>query len=268
VKTPWQCDVVATPHIAAAPGDFAELVLLPGDPRRARYIAERHLDGARLVTSVRDVAGFTGSHRGRPVSVMGTGMGIPSISIYAQELAEVYGCRRLVRVGSCGALRPEVGLHDLVAAIGAGTDSGVNRARVGGHDFPAVADYGLLAAVAGQAVRAGVALRVGTVFSTDLFYRPRLHAAPNHSPGPASDNDGPTGADGLDDDLYRRLAALGVLAVEMEAAGLYGVAAATGTAALTVCTVSDHLARGEHLSADERETGFDRMIGLVLDALA
>jgi purine-nucleoside phosphorylase len=260
---------VPTPHIAAIPGDFADLVLLPGDPRRARYIAERHLDGARLVSSVRDMAGFTGSYRGRAVSVMGTGMGIPSITIYAHELSEVYGCRRLVRVGSCGALRDDVALHDIVVAIGAGTDSGVNRARVGGYDFPAVADYGLLSAVVEEGRRTGTQLRVGTVFSTDLFYRPhssyrRHSSAPGTSPTGAADAGGEPG--GLDR-LYRQLAGHGVLAVEMEAAGLYGVAAASGVAALAVCTVSDHLARDEHLSPEARETGFDRMIRLVLDAL-
>jgi purine-nucleoside phosphorylase len=231
-----------TPHIAAEPGDLAELVLLPGDPLRARWIAERHLDDARLVSAVRNVLGYTGTYRGVPVSVLGTGMGVPSISIYATELAVHFGCRRLVRVGSCGAIVDDLALHDLVAAIGAGTDSGVNRARLGGYDLAAVADFGLLRAVVVQAVASGVGLRVGSVFTSDLFYRP-------------------------DDDLYRRLAAHGMVAVEMEAAGLYGVAAATGVAALVLCTVSDHLGRDEHLTAEERERGFGTMVGLALDAL-
>lgn len=236
-----------TAHIGAEPGDLAELVLLPGDPLRARWIAEHHLADARQVTAVRNVLGFTGTYRGRPVSVMGTGMGVPSISIYATELAIDFGCRRLVRVGSCGAIVDSLGLHDIVAAIGAGTDSGVNRARVGGHDFAAVADFGLLRAVVERAEADGIALRVGSVFTSDLFYRP-----------PA----------GPGDDLYQRLARHGVLAIEMEAAGLYGAAAQTGVAALTLCTVSDHIPRGEHLGAEERERGFDTMIRLALDALA
>jgi purine-nucleoside phosphorylase len=231
-----------TAHIAAEPGDFADLVLLPGDPLRARWIAEHHLEGARQVTAVRNMLGFTGTYHGRPVSVMGTGMGVPSISIYATELAIDYGCTRLVRVGSCGAIVDGIGLRDVVAAIGAGTDSGVNRVRIAGHDLAAVADFGLLRAVVEQAESSGVSLRVGTVFSTDLFYRPQ-------------------------DDLYQRLALHGVLAVEMEAAGLYGAAAATGVAALTLCTVSDHIPRGEHLPPDERERSFDTMIRLALDAL-
>jgi len=231
-----------TAHIGAEPGDLAELVLLPGDPLRARWIAERHLADAREVTAVRNALGYTGTYHGEPVSVLGTGMGVPSISIYATELAVDFGCRRLVRVGSCGAIVDGLGLHDIVAAIGAGTDSGVNRLRIGGHDFAAVADFGLLRAVVEQAESTGVALRVGSVFTSDLFYRP-------------------------DDDLYPRLARHGVLAIEMEAAGLYGAAAATGVAALTLCTVSDHIPRGEHLSAAEREQGFDTMIRLALDAL-
>jgi purine-nucleoside phosphorylase len=235
---------MTTPHIAARPGDFAELVLLPGDPLRARHIAERHLGDARLVTSVRNMLGYTGTWQGRPVSVMGTGMGIPSVSIYAHELATVFGCRRLVRVGSCGALRDDLELRDVVVATAAATDSGVNRARLGGYELPAVADFALVRAVveAGER-RGGRRPAVGKVFSSDLFYRP-------------------------DEELYDTLVAHGVLAVEMEAAGLYGVAAATGTAALTVCTVSDHLPRGEHMTPDERETGFDEMITLVLEALA
>jgi purine-nucleoside phosphorylase len=233
---------MATPHIAANPGDFAEIVLLPGDPLRARHIAEKHLTDARQVTGVRNMLGFTGSYSGRPVSVMGTGMGIPSLCIYATELVEVFGCKRLVRVGSCGAVHPDVGLRDIIAATGASTDSAVNRQRLRGHDFAAVADFGLLRAVVEQAERAGVALRVGQLFSSDFFYRP-------------------------DDELYTVLAAHEILAVEMEAAGLYGVAAATNARALTVCTVSDHIIRDERLPAEERETGFDQMIGLVLDAL-
>lgn len=234
---------MATPHIAASPGDFAELVLLPGDPLRARYVAETFLTAARQVTSVRNMLGFTGTYGDRPVSVMGTGMGIPSICIYATELVQHFGCKRLVRVGSCGAVHPDVQLRDIIAGTGASTDSGVNRQRLRGHDFAAVADFDLLRAVVTQAERASVPLRVGQLFSSDFFYRP-------------------------DEDLYAVLAAHGVLAVEMEAAGLYGVAAATNAKSLTVCTVSDHIIRNERLSAEERETGFDQMIELVLEALA
>ena len=231
-----------TPHIAAPDGAFAPTVLLPGDPLRARYIAEVHLDGAELVTSVRNMEGYTGTYEGRPVSVMGTGMGVPSISIYATELARFYGVRNLVRVGSCGAIRPDVAIRDLVIGLGACTDSVVNRQRARGIDFAAVADFGLVRALDDAAEGLDVGVHVGSVLTSDLFYAP-------------------------ESDLYAVLADLGVLAVEMEAAGLYGVAAAEGVRAATVCTVSDQLVRGEALTSEERQASFDDMIGLALRAL-
>ena len=239
---------MATPHISAEPGDFAEAVLLPGDPLRARHIAEHHLSEARQVTGVRNMLGFTGSFEGRPVSVMGTGMGIPSISIYASELVTHFGCRRLVRVGSCGAIQARVAMRDVVVAVGACTDSAVNRQRFGGWDLAAVADYGLLRRAVDACAALGVAAHTGTVLSSDLFY----------PPGPGGDPLAP----------YLPAVRLGVLAVEMEAAGLYGVAAEHGAAALAICTVSDHLVSGEHLSAEERQSSFDEMVAVALRAVA
>ncbi|HSK95156.1 MAG TPA: purine-nucleoside phosphorylase, partial [Euzebyales bacterium] len=217
-----------TPHIAAAADDFAEAVLLPGDPRRAEYIATKFLSDAREVTNVRNMLGFTGTHEGMPVSVMGTGMGIPSAAIYATELVNEYGCRRLVRVGSCGGILPDINLRDVVVATGACTDSGVNRASYGGWDFAATADFALARAAVDAATERGLNVRTGNVHSTDLFY-------------PAVENAV---------DVMERM---GVLAVEMEAAGLYGIAAATGTRALAVCTVSDHVRTGATTSSEERE---------------
>lgn len=234
---------MSTPHIAAPPGAFAETVLLPGDPLRARHVAHSLLTDAVEVTAVRNMLGYTGSWRGRRVSVMGTGMGIPSVSLYATELVRAYGVRRLVRVGTCGAVADALELGDLVAALGAGTDSNVNRLRFGGHDFAATADFGLLRAVVDAAAAAGVPLHVGNVFSTDAFYHPQQ-------------------------DLVDRLGRHGVLGIEMEAAGLYGVAAAHGVQAVAVLAVSDHLRRAEHMPADERESGLDALFRLVLDALA
>jgi len=231
-----------TPHISAQPGEFAEAVLLPGDPLRARHIAERHLEDARQVNAVRNMLGFTGTYRGMPVSVMGTGMGIPSASIYASELIDVYGVRRLVRVGSCGGVGEGIALRDVVLAAGACTDSQVNRARYGGQDFAAIADFGLLRAAAEAAEQAGVSVRVGNVHSADLFYDPR-----------------PTQLD-----MFHRM---GVLAIEMEAAGLYGVAAERGARALGIMTVSDLVPSGEQTSSDERERTFDDMVTIALDAL-
>jgi purine-nucleoside phosphorylase len=233
---------VPTPHLSAEPGDFAEAVLLPGDPLRAKYIAERALDEPRQVNAVRNALAFTGTYRGMPVSVLGTGMGIPSASIYATELVTEYGVQRLVRVGSAGSIQDAVGLRDVVLAAGACTDSNVNRARYAGLDYAAIADFGLLRAAAGAAEERGVAVHVGNVHSADLFYEPR-------------------------EGLFDTMAAMGVLAVEMEAAGLYGVAAQHGVRALAVLTVSDHILRGEHVSADDRQTTFDEMVDIALDGL-
>lgn len=231
-----------TPHISAEPGDFADTVLMPGDPLRAKYIAERWFEDPKLVTSVRNILGYTGTYRGMLISVLGSGMGIPSASIYATELIREYGAQRLVRVGSAGALQEDVALRDVILAIGAGTDSGVNRARYAGLDFPATADFELLRCAADAAAERGAAVRVGNVHSADLFYEPR-------------------------EGLFDTMISMGVLAVEMEAAGLYGVAAQHGIRALAVLTVSDHIKTGEQTGSDERQTGFDQMVDIALDGL-
>jgi len=233
---------MATPHIAAAKGDFARSVLLPGDPLRAKYIADTFLDDAREVTSVRNMLGFTGSYREVPVSVMGSGMGIPSASIYATELVAEFDVERLIRVGSCGALQPDLALRDVVLGLGACTDSGVNRARYGGYDFAATADFKLLRAAADAAEAAAIEVRVGNVHSADLFYNP-------------------------EEGVFERMRDMGVLAVEMEAAGLYGVAAEKGARALTILTVSDHILEGLETTSDERETTFDDMVKIALETV-
>src|SRR5690606_1686954 len=156
-----------TPHISAQKGDFAPSVLLPGDPLRAKHIAETFLDDFRQVTAVRNMLGYTGSYQGLPVSVMGTGMGIPSASIYATELVTEYGVERLIRVGSCGGVLSSVKIRAVVLAVGACTDSGVNRVRYGGHDFAATADFELLRAAATAAAARGLDVKVGNVHSAD-----------------------------------------------------------------------------------------------------
>jgi purine-nucleoside phosphorylase len=231
-----------TAHLSAAPGDFADAVLLPGDPLRARHIAERCFDDPRQVNEVRGALGFTGTYRGMPVSVLGTGMGIPSASIYATELIAEYGVTRLVRVGSCGALQDDIAMREVILASGACTDSGVNRARYAGLDFAAIADFGLLRTAAEAAEARGVDVRVGNIHSADLFYEPR-------------------------GELFETMERMGVLAVEMEAAGIYGVAAERGARALTVLTVSDHLKTGERATSQERQTTFDEMVDVALDGL-
>lgn len=231
-----------TPHISADKGAFAPSILLPGDPLRAKHIADEFLDDAEEVNRVRNMLGFTGSYQGIPVSVMGTGMGIPSASIYVTELIEEYGVKRLIRVGSCGGILPSVSIRDVILAIGACTDSGVNRVRYGGYDYAATADFGLLRAAAEVAEARGIEVKVGNVHSADLFYNP-------------------------DPEAFDRMEEMGVLAVEMEAAGLYGAAAEKGARALTICTVSDHVRTGESTSSEERQQTFDEMVDIALETI-
>lgn len=233
---------MATPHINAKPGDFAETVLFPGDPLRAKFIAETFLEDARLVTDVRNMFGYTGTYKGKAVSVMGSGMGIPSCSIYAKELITEYGVKNLIRVGSAGAVSTDVKVRDVVVAMGACTDSGVNRTRFKGHDFAAIADYGLLKNVVDSADKLNLPVKVGNCFSADLFYTP-------------------------DPEMFDVMEKMGVLAVEMEAAGLYGVAAEFGANALAVLTISDHIRTGEATTSDERQTSFRDMMEITLESL-
>lgn len=233
---------MATPHIEAAAGAFAETVLLPGDPLRAKFIAETFLEEVVPVNGVRNMLGFTGTFEGKKVSVMGTGMGIPSLSIYAKELITEYGVKNLIRVGSCGAVSKKVKVMDILVGTGACTDSGVNRARFGGYDFAAVSDWGLTRAAVESAERQQIPVTVGSLFSADLFYTPQP-------------------------EMFDRMEAMGVLAVEMEAAGLFGVCAEFGAKGLAVCTVSDHIRTGESLSSEKREKGFAEMMKVVLGAI-
>lgn len=233
---------MSTPHIDAEPGAIADTVLLPGDPLRARHIANEFLDGAVEVSARRNMLGYTGHYRGMRVSVMGSGMGIPSCAIYATELARVYGVRRIVRIGTCGGVG-DVELGDLLLAQAASTDSHFNRLQFGGHDLAACADFTLMRAVVDTAAAQGVDLRVSGVFSTDCFY-------------------------GGDPALTERLLQHRILGVEMESAGLYGLALRESIQALSVLTVSDHLQRDTHMPAAQREHGLSRMAALVLDSLA
>lgn len=230
-----------TPHNAAPQGAFAETVLMPGDPLRAKYIAETFLENAEQITAVRNMYGFTGTYQGKRLSVMGHGMGIPSVSIYAKELITEYGVKNLIRVGSCGAVLDNVNLRDVVIGSGACTDSNVNRIRFGGYDFAAIADFHLVQALWQAAQELGVNAKVGNLFSSDLFYHPDSRLT----------------------ELERQY---GVLGVEMEAAGLYGVAAEFGARAVTICTVSDHIVREEYTSAEERQLTFNEMIKVALTA--
>lgn len=227
-------------HIGAEPGQIAERVLLPGDPLRAKWIAETYLKDARCYSTVRNMLGFTGTFDGVEVSVQGSGMGMPSASIYAHELINDYGVRALIRVGTCGAIQESLRLRDVVAAIGSSTDSSMNRARFDGLiDYAPVADFGLLRTAVDVAAEQGVPVRVGPILAADAFYTDRP-------------------------DLYDRLADYGVLAVEMESAALYTIAARFGARALTLLTVSDHIKTGERTTAQEREQTFGQMVEIAL----
>jgi purine-nucleoside phosphorylase len=224
-------------HIGAQPGQIAPVVLLPGDPLRAKWIAETFLDDAECYTEVRGMYGFTGTWHGQRVSVQGSGMGQPSLAIYVNELFNDYDVQSVIRVGSCGGIAEQVAIRDIVIASGACTDSSMNRITFEGLDYSAVADFGLLRDAAAAAPEA----HVGLIFSTDSFYasRPELKA---------------------------RMVEYGVLAIEMEANALYTLAAKHGRKALAVCTVSDHIVTGEETTSQEREQTFERMVEIALTA--
>jgi purine-nucleoside phosphorylase len=233
---------MATPHIAAGPGDFAPAVLMPGDPKRADRMAGTILEDPRVVSDVRGIRAHTGTVAGRPLSIMASGMGMPSMGIYATELFRFFGVERIIRVGTAGGISPKVRSGDVVVATGAHTSSAMNELRIPGLHFAAVADFGLLQAA--MAAAAGdPRVFAGTVVSNDHFYRDFMAG------------------------YTAQLAAHGVLACEMEAAALYGVAAAEGKAALTVCTVSNHLTEpGQDMSSAEREKTFGRALELAVAA--
>ena len=231
---------MTTPHINAEVGQFAETVLMPGDPLRAKHIADTFLTDVVQVNTVRNMFGFTGKYKGKTVSVMGSGMGVPSISIYATELVKFYGVKNIIRIGSCGGLPLSVKLREVVIAMGASTDSAVNRNRLQGMDFAAIASFDLLERAVQAARAKQIGVKVGNVFTSDLFYNPN-------------------------ETLFDTLEKYGVLGVEMEAAGLYGVAAEFGINALAIMTVSDHIRTGESLSATERQTSFNEMVEIALE---
>ena len=234
--------MTGTPHIEAARGDFAETVLMPGDPLRAKALAQQHLDDVKQVNSVRNMLGFTGTYKGQRVSIMGSGMGMPSISIYAHELFDYYDVQQIIRVGTCGALLPDFKIGDLILASAASTDSAMNRERLGGWDFSAAADFGLLQLVHAGAVQNGLDIRTGNVFATDWFYHP-------------------------DESFIERLQKMGMLALDMESAALYALAQQHKRRALTILSVSDVIPLGLQATHAERQGAFGAVINVVLDAV-
>lgn len=230
-------------HIGAKPGDIASAILLPGDPLRAKYIAENFLENAFCYNEVRGMYGFTGTYKGRKVSVQGTGMGVPSISIYVHELIAEYGVTDLIRVGTCGSIQPDINLRDVILAMSASTDSQVNKLRFGGIDYAPTASFSLLKNAYDAASKQGIDVKVGSVFTEDRFY----HDDPDH---------------------WKILAASGILALEMETAALYTLAAKFQVEALSVLTVSDDLVLNKKATSKERQTAFTQMMEIALETVS
>ena len=233
---------MSTAHIGAKKGDIAETILLPGDPLRAKYIAENFLDDVTQYNEVRGMLGITGTYKGELISVQGTGMGVPSISIYVNELINEFGVKNLIRVGSCGALQKDVKVRDVILAQTSTTDSQMNRMNFGGIDFAPTADFGLLKNAYDVGEEKNLNLRVGNVFTSDSFYRDNAM------------------------ELFEKLAEYNVLGVEMETTALYTLAAKYDCRALSVLTVSDHILTGEETTPEERQTTFSDMIDVALEA--
>ena len=235
-----------TPHINATPEDFAKTVLMPGDPLRAKFIAENFIDNPRLVNNVRGIQGYTGSYKGVPVSVMASGMGMPSIGIYSHELYNFFGVENIIRVGSAGGMSKKVGVRDIIIAQGACTDSSYAHTFHLPGTFAPIADYTLLSTAVNKAQEMKLSYTVGNVLSSDIFYGDTAGLSPDEAPAP----------------LWGKM---GVVGVEMEAAALYMNAARAGKRALAILTVSDHLLTGEALSAEQRQNSFTDMMKLSLE---
>lgn len=230
----------STPHIDPKGVEIAETILLPGDPLRAKFIAETYLDDPRCFNTVRNMLGYTGTYRGRPVSVMGTGMGVPSISLYSYELIHDFGVKNLVRVGTCGAMQPDMELFDVVIAQGASTDSNYLHQFGLPGTFAPLSSYRLLEQAKRAADERGQRTHVGNILSSDVFYN-------------------------ADPEATAKWQRMGILAVEMESVGLFANAAAAGVDALALFTVSDHLVTHEATTPEERQTAFTRMIEIALE---
>jgi purine-nucleoside phosphorylase len=233
---------MGTPHIDAQKGQIAESILLPGDPLRAKYISEKFLKNAICYNSVRGMLGFTGEYKGKKISVQGTGMGIPSISIYVNELITEYQVKNLIRIGTCGSLQADVAIRDVILALSASTDSSMNKIRFNGLDYAPTADFELLNKSWTIAKDMGIPAKAGSVLTSDTFY-------------------------GDEPDWWKKWASYGILTVEMETAALYTLAAKFKVRALSLLTVSDHIITGETCTPEERQKTFDQMIELALETL-
>lgn len=227
-------------HISAKKGEIADTILLPGDPLRAKYIADTFLEDVVQYNEVRNMFGYTGTYKGKRISVQGTGMGVPSIAIYVTELMQEYDVQKLIRVGTCGAIQKDVKVRDVILGQSASTDSSLNKVLLNDLAYAPTADFDLLFKAFEAGKEAGLNLRVGNIFTADLFYN--------------------------DEADYKKWADYGILAVEMESAALYTLAAKFGRQALSILTVSDHILTGEATSSEERQTTFNDMIVVALEA--
>lgn len=229
-------------HIGANKGDIAETVLLPGDPLRAKYIAETFLSDVVMYNQVRGMYGYTGYYKGKRISVQGTGMGVPSISIYVNELIREYDVQKLMRVGTCGALQPDIELKDVILGMASCTDSSLNKMRFDGMDYSPIANFELLLQAYQYAMKSGKKVRVGNILTSDIFYNDDYVADP-----------------------FQKWKDYGILAVEMESSALYTLAEKYKRKALTILTVSDHIITGAKCSAEERQTAFTDMMEIALE---
>jgi purine-nucleoside phosphorylase len=233
---------MVTPHMNAKMGDFSDIVIMPGDPIRAQYIADNYLKNVIKVNDIRSMFGFTGIYKNRIISIMSHGIGIPSCSIYVKELITEYGVKKIIRVGTCGAVIEDIELRDIVVAMGACTDSKVNRLNFQGNDFSAIASFSMLMNTVRAAKRLDLKVNVGNLFTTDLFY---------------SDNKSVL-------DIIEKY---GILGIEMETAGLYALAARYNIQAISICTVTDHIKKLTRITAEERQSTLDNMINLALESI-
>ncbi|WP_367670502.1 purine-nucleoside phosphorylase [Sodalis-like secondary symbiont of Drepanosiphum platanoidis] len=233
---------MSTPHINAKKCDFSDVILMPGDPLRAKYIANTFLKNSKIINEVRGMLGYTGFYKGKMISVMGHGMGIPSAMIYVQELITHFGIKKILRIGSCGAIKSNISIRDIIICMGASTDSKFNRIKFNNNDYSATADFYMMKNAINSAKNNNIPIKIGNIFSTDLFYF-------------------------YNKKKIKFLKKYGILGIDMESSGIYSIASEFNASALTICTVSDHLLTGEKLSSKDRQNTFNDMIYLSLESL-
>ncbi|XBC43278.1 MAG: purine-nucleoside phosphorylase [Buchnera aphidicola (Meitanaphis flavogallis)] len=232
---------MTTSHINAKKDDFSDFVLMPGDPIRARYIAKNYLNHATEVTNVRSMLGFTGDYKGKRISIMSHGIGMPSCLIYAYELITEYNVKKIIRIGTCGTVCEDINLNDIIICLGASTDSKINRLRFRNNDFSAVADFDLVCNLVFASKDLGIQVNVGNFFTTDLFY---------HN----------------NNDVLQSVKQFNIIGIEMETAGLYSISAELGIKSASICTVSDHIIKNSRISSQDRESSLDKMIKIALNS--